>query len=68
MPWARAVIHGQIGAANLDYWKLSPLEAEALAFASQGKKTEAEEAAEEKRAQQQLAAQLRSAFPNAIKK
>lgn len=63
MSWARAVIHGGIGAAAMDYWQLSDVEVTALAYASQGKKTEAEEAAEEHRNQQLLAAQLRAAFP-----
>jgi DNA-binding CsgD family transcriptional regulator len=57
------VIHAQLGAALLDYWSLSPLEVEALAFASQGKKTEAEDAEQEKINQQRLAAALRAAFP-----
>ena len=68
MPWARAVIHGGIGAALLDWWSLSPLEAAALAAASRGQRTAAEEAAEEKRAQQQLAASLQAAFPHAGRK
>jgi len=57
------VVHGGIGAALLDYWSLAPLEYEALCFASQNRKTEAEESEEERRAQQQLAAELRAAFP-----
>jgi hypothetical protein len=63
MEWARAVINGGIGQAGLDYWQLSDIEHTALAYASQGKKTEAEEAAQERQNQIKLAAELRAAFP-----
>jgi hypothetical protein len=58
MPWARALVNIQLGAALTDYWNLSPLEVVALGKASRSEKTEGEEAAEEKDNQQQLAAVL----------
>lgn len=63
MPWARAVIRAQLGAALLDWWSLSPLEAAALAAASRGDLTDAETAEQERTAQREIAAQLRAAFP-----
>lgn len=62
MPWARAVVHIQLGAALIDYWKLGEMELTAIAKASRGELTETEEAEEERKAQQQLAAQLTAAF------
>jgi hypothetical protein len=56
------VVNAQLGAALLDYWRLSPLEHTALAMASRGDLTESEQTAKEIEAQKKLATELTAAF------
>lgn len=68
LPWARALINIQLGAALIDYWALSPLEVAALAKASRGELTEEEETEKEKENQKKLAAELRAAMAGIVPK
>lgn len=63
MPWARALVNINLGSALVNYWDLSPLETQVLSMASRRELTETEEAAEEKKNQQLMAAHLGATRP-----